>query len=235
MTDRRCKESERDTRDLLNTAAMSSVSADAPRTIVNEIVESKLPPAEKKFHRVFDDVATITGAGFETMASVLRLIFFHVFSNVDILRRLRAELASMGWEPMSLHNAIRDVKTLEQCPYLTSIIMEGMRLSPAIGTRMARVAPDRELFYGDWRIPAGTPVGMTTVLMHTDETLYPDPLKFSPDRWMDLDQRKKLDRTYAPFSRGTRVCLGMQYVEPQLSLTPLPAFTFLTDKQTSTF
>lgn len=107
--------------------------------------------------------------------------------------------------------------------------MEGMRLSPAIGSRMARIAPDRDLFYGAWRIPAGTPVGMTTILMHTDKTLYPDPLKFNPDRWMDVEARKKLDRTYAPFSRGTRICLGMQYVKHALySITRL-CDDFLTD------
>lgn len=102
-----------------------------------------------------------------------------------------------------------EVKKLEQFPYLTSVIMEGMRLSPAIGSRMARIAPDRDLFYGNFRIPAGTPVGMTIILMHTDETLYPAPLSFNPDRWMDLEERKKMEKTYAPFSRGTRMCLGM--------------------------
>lgn len=65
--------------------------------------------------------------------------------------------------------------------------MEGLRLSPGIATRAARVA-DKDLFLGggsgggDWRIPAGTPVGMTMILMHNDERLYPDPLRFNPQR-----------------------------------------------------
>ncbi|OTB02598.1 hypothetical protein M426DRAFT_264424 [Hypoxylon sp. CI-4A] len=145
----------------------------------------------------------MAAAAFETTASVMRLIFYHVFSNPDILKRLRGEIAAAaeasGEERLEL-------KTLEQLPYLTSVIMEGMRLSPAIGSR---IAPDKDLFYGDLRIPAGTPVGMTTILMHTDETLYPEPLSFQPDRWMDPAARKKLEKTYAPFSRGTRICIGM--------------------------
>lgn len=162
---------------------------------------------------MYDEVATITGAGFETTASVMRLIAFHIFNDAEILERLRAELAATIREHPSSADANMDIKTLEKCSYLTAILMEGMRLSPAIGSRMARIAPDRDLFYGNWRIPAGTPVGMTTILMHTDETLYPEPLKFKPDRWMGFEARKKLDRVYAPFSRGTRICLGMQYVE----------------------
>ena len=145
-------------------------------------------------------------AGFETTASVLRLIFFHVFSNPEILGRLRAELASASIPADP--NAV-DLSALEKLPYLTAILMEGLRLSPAISARMQRIAPDRDLVYGAWRIPAGTPVGMTAVLLHEDESLYPEPKRFNPERWMDLEARKKAEKTYAPFSRGTRVCLGM--------------------------
>ncbi|KAK6825857.1 hypothetical protein PG987_013351 [Apiospora arundinis] len=179
------------------------------RTIVDEIIHSKLPPAEKRFERVMKDVTTATGAAFETTAGVLRLIVYHVFSDQDILRRLRVELATTSTSSPS--PSPLSVKALEQLPYLTSVIMEGLRLSPAIGSRSARIAPDRDLFYGEgqMRIPAGTPVGMTTILMHTDETLYPEPHSFNPNRWMDVGARKRLEKTYAPFSRGTRMCLGM--------------------------
>ncbi|KAI1397246.1 cytochrome P450 [Hypoxylon fuscum] len=199
------KESEADTKNLLSIATGEKPS---PRTIIHEIVDSKLPPDEKKLERVYNDMATITAAGFETTASILRLVLYHIFSNQEILRRLRAEIATVNGISSS-SDAKLEVKTLEQLPYLTSVIMEGMRMSPGIGSRLARIAPDRDLFYGDLRIPAGTPVGMTTILMHTDETLYPAPLSFNPDRWMDPEARRKMDKTYAPFSRGTRICLGM--------------------------
>ncbi|KAI0543159.1 trichodiene oxygenase [Xylaria digitata] len=144
----------KDTKDL-----MASVSAPTPdnrvqRTIVHEILNSKLPPEDKSFQRVFEDVTSVSGAGLETTGSALRLI----------------------------------------------------------STRMARIAPDRDLVYRDYRIPSGTPVGMTTILMHTDEELYPDPQSFNPERWMDHNGRKNAEEAYAPFSRGTRVCLGMHLV-----------------------
>lgn len=187
-------------------ATISSLTSDTNthRTVVHEILDSNLLPGDKEFQRVFDDVATLSGAGFETTASVLRLVVFHVFSNPTILQRLRKELASINL------SETRDLKKLEQLPYLTSIIMEGLRLSPAIASRSARIAPDRALIYGKWSIPAGTPVGMTTLLMHTDERLYPDPMSFDPGRWMDLEARKKAEKVYGPFGRGTRMCLGMQ-------------------------
>ncbi|KAI0899294.1 cytochrome P450 [Annulohypoxylon nitens] len=176
-----------------------------PPRLLHEILESKLPTHDKSFQRVFEDVTSLSGAGCETIGNTLRLIIFHVFSNPEILQRLRAEINSAKAENIN----VEKLESLEKLPYLTSVIMEGLRLSPGIATRMARIAPDRDLFYKEWRIPAGTPVGMTTILMHTDEQLYPEPLSFDPDRWMDRNDRRNADKAYAPFSKGTRMCLGM--------------------------
>ncbi|KAI5922014.1 trichodiene oxygenase [Camillea tinctor] len=82
------------------------------------------------------------------------------------------------------------VSSLEQLPYLTAVIMEGLRLSPSVASRLARVAPDRDLFYDKWCIPKGTPVEMS----------------------------KKSEKTFAPFSRGTRNCIGMHLAWAELYL-----------------
>lgn len=148
---------------------------------------------------------TVTGAAFETTASAFRLILFHVYTNEEILRRLREEVVPLSTGPSNTFN----LKQLEQLPYLTAVLTEGMRLSPAIATRAARVT-DKDLFYDRWRIPAGTPVGMTTLLLHTDAKLYPDPMRFNPDRWLDSGAGRATASKYAPFGRGTRICLGMQ-------------------------
>jgi cytochrome P450 len=183
----------------------SSLGTKVHNTIVDEIICSDLPPTDKTFNRIFEEVATVTGAAFETTANTLRLILYHVYTDDKILQQLRREIASVPTEtsePIAL-------KELEQLPYLTAVLMEGMRLSPAIATRAAR-ATDKDIFYDDWRIPAGTPVGMTTLLMHTNEKLYPNPMRFNPDRWIGSTARGVTDAKFAPFSRGTRMCLGMQ-------------------------
>ncbi|KAI1411477.1 cytochrome P450 [Hypoxylon sp. FL1857] len=206
------QQSEKDAQDSLIAATSSSPDKEVQNTLVYEIVHSNLPPAEKTLDRIFEEVGTITGAGFETTGNVLRLILYHVYTNDGILQRLRKEIASVSTdssEPIAL-------KDLEQLPYLTAVLTEGMRLSPAIASRSARVT-DKGLFYGEWRIPAGTPVGMTTLLIHTDEKVYPDPLHFDPDRWMD-STRGAADRVYAPFSRGTRICLGMHLAWAEMYL-----------------
>lgn len=200
-----CQRSEQDTRDIMAAAQESPTQDGIPSTMIAAILISDLSPADKTPERIFDEVATVSGAASETTAGALRLILFHVYSNTSILQRLRNEIKSTttgASQPFT-------VKTLEQLPYLTATLMEGMRLSPAIASRMARVT-DKDLLFDKWQIPAGTPVGMTTILMHTDEEIYPDPMSFNPDRWMDPMTRSVLVSKFAPFSKGTRICLGMQ-------------------------
>ncbi|KAI1803415.1 cytochrome P450 [Daldinia bambusicola] len=196
-----------DTKTFMKAAA--SPDDNGPRTLVHEIVQSKLPPSEKAFGRTFEEVNTTTGAGFETTAAVIRIAAFHIYSNPEILQKLRAELAAapkLDW------------KTLEQLPYLTAIIMEAMRLAPAIATRSARIAQDKDLVYADWRIPAGTPVGMTLHLLHQNEEQYPEPQRFNPDRFMDPDPWHLGDRTFVPFGKGKRNCIGMHLAWAEIYL-----------------
>lgn len=200
------------TREALEAALLSDPEEKTHPTMVHAIVHSSLPPQAKTFDRVSQEVGTVTGAGFETTANVLRVMFFHVYTNKEIFHRLREEIFPV------MNNSETEEATLsalEQLPYLTAVIMEGLRLSPGTSSRTQRV-PDKDLVYNDssygrnWRIPAGTPIGMTTLLMHTDDKLYPEPMRFNPDRWVDPRDRRALEKTFAPFSKGTRICLGMQ-------------------------
>ncbi|KAI1394475.1 trichodiene oxygenase [Hypoxylon trugodes] len=207
------QETEKDTKTLISSASSPHQDPGARRTIVHAILDSKLSLTEKSAARIFQDVTTLTGAGFETTAGALRVVIFHVSHNVKILRLLRAEFTSNNIDSGNV-----EVKTLQQLPYLTSIIMVGLRLSPAIATRMSRISPDKDFFYGDRRIPAGTPIGMTSIILHMDEALYPDPKSFNPGRWMNLESRKMAEKTFMPFSRGTRICLGMNLAWAEMYL-----------------
>ncbi|RYO79307.1 hypothetical protein DL763_009327 [Monosporascus cannonballus] len=180
------------------------------RTMIDEILRSDLPSTEKTLKHVNGEVGTITGAAFETTAQALRQVLYQIYSNKAILSRLRAELSTL---PSADY---QNLAALERLPYLTAILMEALRLSPGVASRLARIAPDRDLAYGEWSIPSGTPVGMTALLMHKNESLYPDSEKFDPERWMDVEARKKADKTFVPFSRGTRICLGMHLAWAEL-------------------
>ena len=103
-----------------------------------------------------------------------------------------------------------DLQKLERLPYLTGVAMEGIRLSYGTSTRLPRISPNESLAYGKYTIPPGTPVSMTNVLLLKHEDVYDDPESFKPERWLDSSEKRRLERYFQPFLRGTRNCLGMQ-------------------------
>jgi len=110
--------------------------------------------------------------------------------------------------------------TLEQLPYLSAVLLEAIRLSYGVATRLPRIAPDETLIYegrfGDKPvqhvIPPGTAIGMSSVIMHANQDIFPDPDEFRPERWL-IDNKtrcKELEGYLFSFGKGTRQCLGMK-------------------------
>ena len=52
---------------------------------------------------------------------------------------------------------------------------------------------------------------MSVTCLHLNSTLFPEPDKFVPDRWLEPRSRG-LEQYLVPFSKGPRMCLGIQYV-----------------------
>lgn len=105
---------------------------------------------------------------------------------------------------------------LEKLPYLSAVVQESLRLCNPVTHRLSRKFPDKALRYQDYVIPPGWTVGMTSMLIHENESIYPEPYKFRPERWLQEDQH--LDRYLVPFNRGARVCLGLNLARAELYL-----------------
>ena len=77
--------------------------------------------------------------------------------------------------------------------------------------RSARISPDVALQFGDWLIPQGVPVSMSSCWMHHDPIIFPDPKTFIPERWFVNTEKLKIMNSYfVPFSRGSRSCLAQK-------------------------
>lgn len=165
-----------------------------------------LPPQERTDRALSDQLECLIGAGTEPVAHVLRIVTYHLCQSPTMLQKLRAELS--GVQPY--HSTIPDLEQLQRINYLTALIKEGLRLSYGVASRIPRIAPDRTLTYGNWKIPPGTAVSMTHSSIYHDETIFPDSYSFSPERFLDTSKTKGPGRYFAPFGRGTRSCLGQQ-------------------------
>ena len=57
---------------------------------------------------------------------------------------------------------------------------------------------------------------MTTHFMHLDPNIFTNPYKFDPHRWIREGERQRLEKYVVPFSKGSRACIGLQWVSSSL-------------------
>ena len=173
-------------------------------TIFHELLSSDLPDAEKTDARLGDEAQLIVAAGLITTSGALTVGSFHLARNPEMATRLREELRRAGGV------SAMDWRALERLPFLKGCVRESIRLSHGIVTRDPRIVPpeeEEELRYREWRIPAGTPVSMTTVDVLMNGEIFPEPERFMPERWIN---EPGLERYFVPFGKGSRQCLGIK-------------------------
>lgn len=191
-------------------------------TIFHALMDENIPAPERRFDRLSDEAVNTVGAGAITTAHTLGVITYFLLDSPSILRTLTAELK----HAMPDKTAMPPLQQLEQLPYLSAVISEGLRMSYGVSHRLQRSAPDRSIVYKDYTIPPNTPVSMSSVLIHDNPDIFPDPHTFHPERWLDAKPvpslpgapPQRLDKYLLSFSKGTRACLGMNLAYAELYL-----------------
>lgn len=187
-------------------------------TIFHEILQNaSLPESDKTVLRLKSEALIVVGAGTLTTSWALCVAIYHLLATPRILAKLKAELKAA----ISEDSTNVPLARLEQLPYLNAIVQEALRLSYGVASRLQRI-PHESLPFNSpegktWLIPPGTPVGMTSVLLHHDESIFPKSNEFLPERWLE---NPRLDKYLVAFSKGSRQCLGINlaYAEMRLCL-----------------
>ncbi|GKZ17308.1 hypothetical protein AbraIFM66951_005949 [Aspergillus brasiliensis] len=196
-------------------------------TMFERMTDPSLPADERALRRIQDEALEVLTAGTETTADVLTKAIYYLLHNDGMWQRLRAELKQVLPSPSSTATW----SSLEQLPFLSGVVNEALRLSYGLLIRLPRVAPCETLRYREYVIPPGvssaqlrvdtytpawainanvqTPVSSTSYFIHRDPTIFPNPDTFDPERWIG-DGAMALKRFLVPFTKGSRICLGMK-------------------------
>ncbi|KAI0420251.1 cytochrome P450 [Xylaria grammica] len=183
-------------------------------SVFHHIVNSDMPPSERSEQRLAKEAQVLLGGGTASTARTIGFASYYILSQPQIRSRLEEELRDvMATWPRKFPSWAE----LERLPFLQAIIKESLRLSYGVMHRLPRVSPDVPIKYKEYEIPISVPVGMSAYLMHSDPLAYPSPDKFLPERWIgDIDPA--MHRSFVPFCRGSRNCLGMNLAMAEMSL-----------------
>jgi cytochrome P450 len=153
-----------------------------------------------------DQLVLLVFAGHETTAIAIAwsLYALHRPENADVLDRLRAELSGADSGPSGL----------EKLPYLEATCQETLRrfpLAPAPSPR--KLLRPFELM--GYTLPAGMGVCAAIALAHFREEVYPEPMRFRPERFLE---RQFSPFEFLPFGGGSRRCLGAAMASYEMKL-----------------
>ncbi|KAL4860734.1 hypothetical protein BDV12DRAFT_191531 [Aspergillus spectabilis] len=163
-----------------------------------------------------EETFTFIDAGVDTSGRTIAAAIYYVVHDADVLRRLRAELdESPVTDPdgKTVH-----VKLLSTLPYLNAVIKETHRMWPALPGPLPRIVPAQGLTVGKYHVPAGTVVSSSNFVHHFNDTIFPQPHEFRPERWLTSASSEQ-DRYLNPYSRGSRACIGINLAQIQLQVT----------------
>ncbi|XP_055459126.1 cytochrome P450 7A1 isoform X1 [Psammomys obesus] len=156
---------------------------------------------------------------------------FQMIRNPEAMRAASEEvnrvLQCAGQKLGSGGNAIHlDQKQLKNLPVLDSIIKEALRLSSAsLNIRTAKEDFTLHLEDGSYNIRKDDIIALYPQLMHLDPEIYPDPLTFQYDRYLDENGKaktafykngKKLSCSYMPFGSGATMCPGRLFAVQEI-------------------
>ncbi|MFI6101346.1 cytochrome P450 [Lentzea sp. NPDC051213] len=160
--------------------------------------------------QTYDEVLTLLTAGIETTAIALAWALYEVGRDPEIERRLHAEVDSVvGDRPVTF----ADVAAL---PYTGRIVQETLRKYP-IWFVMRRTLGEVRL--GDVVLPEGAEVIVSPHALHHDPRFFPDPRRFSPDRWTPEFTAGLPRGAFVPFGGGNRQCLGNTFAQTEIVIT----------------
>ncbi|KAI1419592.1 cytochrome P450 [Xylaria sp. FL1777] len=189
----------------------------------HHLLSSDIPESEKSVERLQAESMIFLLAGTLAGAHTLTFVVYYALANPAIEARLRAELEG-AFVPTTDPGKMKmpSWAELEKLPYLRGCIKEALRLNGLVGN-LARCSPDEIIMYNQWKIPKNTPVGMSIYAMHTDASVFPDPLVFKPERWVgEYDPR--MDRNFVPFTKGSRSCLGINLAWAEMYIATATLF-----------
>ncbi|XP_030518299.2 geraniol 8-hydroxylase-like [Rhodamnia argentea] len=152
-------------------------------------------------------------AGSETTASTLEWAMTELLCNPEKLLRAQAELHLVIGKGKQIEEA--DISRL---PYLQAIVKENFRLHPVAPLLVPRKSGE-DFITGGFTIPKGAQVLINVWAMGRDPSIWDDPGKFMPDRFLgsDIDVRGQ-NFELLPFGGGKRICPGLPLAMRMLPL-----------------
>ncbi|KAG6371203.1 cytochrome P450 [Boletus reticuloceps] len=190
--------------------ALQQVSGNAAPSMVHDALrrmeEKRISPEESWIQALKEASGTAFLAASETSNSVLMTFFLMMVLNPAVQEKAQAQIdAVVGRDRLPT----MDDRPL--LPLIDAIFRETLRYSPILPLSAPHAAVDDDMYSG-YHIPKGAIILANLWSMAHDESRYPNPDAFIPERFVNDDGTLKPDdMEHIMFGFGRRICVGRHF------------------------
>lgn len=149
---------------------------------------------------VHDSAFSFYQAGSDTAETTLKNFLLAMSLYPDVQDRARKEIDQFFTQGRSPNFEYQD-----QMPYIHAVVLESFRWNPPVSFGAPHASREDDIYDG-YLIPKGTTVIPNLWQVSRDPSIYEDPSKFNPDRF--IDNPEILDPRDYVFGFGRRICPG---------------------------
>ncbi|KAG8988299.1 hypothetical protein FRB95_012093 [Tulasnella sp. JGI-2019a] len=155
---------------------------------------------------------TLFSGGTDSTATTLLTFIMAMLLYPDVQSRAQEEIDRV------IGDHLPSLASRDSLPYLNALLTETLRWHPAAPTGIAHSLKQDDIYNGCF-IPAGTMIFVNVRGIFHDESHFPDPSTFNPDRFLDGNLTEKDANTSRPdpwdvaFGYGRRICPGISVAQ----------------------
>ena len=190
--------------------AMSSPTLNNSRSLLRHLLEAHqgsktMEPLSHQY--IAAEVLDNINAAEATIAVTATYLIWRLTENPQWQQKIREELRAL---PVQHDGSLSFAHVNGQAPSLDACLREVLRLHPASSGRGERIVPKGGYTFSGVFVPEDTVVTTCVLALHHDESIFPDPGRFTPERWLNVDETsfRRLDSQLISFGIGGRICLG---------------------------
>ncbi|KAF7348380.1 hypothetical protein MSAN_01792000 [Mycena sanguinolenta] len=202
----------RDTRDLVDEmrnapfdfVKQNMRNGSARPSVVRKLLERNyIYRSSREQEEVVKDVAGVAyAAAVDSTTSTLIVFIMVMAMNPEVVKKAQNELDAvigLGVLPGFEHRSA--------LPYCEAVFREVFRWRPILPFAVPHATSDDDIYEGHF-IPKGTMVLPNVWAMAHDESMYPNPDRFDPERFFNADGQLNADDRILGFGFGRRACAG---------------------------
>lgn len=162
---------------------------------------------------LYEESQTLMFAGGETTGSTLMVGTYYLLKRPETYKKLKKELHE-AWPALDQNPP--QLRDLEKLPYLNAVIRESLRMMSGVVSGLLRVVPAEGANICGTVVPGGTIVSCGSTFVHFNPEIFSEPYEWHLERWL---KEPGLENWLVAFSRGLRMCLGINLAWAELRLT----------------